>query len=378
METIRDLLVFFTTMSVFLMNMEFRYPFKRVIKIFVFYGVFSFILYCFLLKNSYDKEIASLICFTFPSLILCFLVSKYRKSKFIFTFAIVDLICILIIIIAKFLSIPFDNSSLVTLIAVIIMLIIYLRVSFKFKRKYLQILNSVSSGWATIALAAVMLYIFTFMMIGYPEPITTREEYYPILLLYVLLVLIFLKVIYDNAKNNIKVYIEEYEHENRNMKIKLNQAYYDLAFKDELSNLKNRNAFEEYLKELENKNEEIVTCISIDIDNLKQINDQIGHYAGDILIKNMGALLKQTFESKNIFRVGGDEFLVIIENSNYQIIETYLNKMEIMTVDIKSKIDIPFKYSKGISSGKNFDIRNILIKADKKMYLEKSNHKSLE
>ena len=126
MEIVRDLLVLFTTTVVFLMNMEFRYTFKKVAIIFTGFGIISFTIYCFLLNRGYEKEIISLLCFSLPSLFVCLWVSKYRKARFVFTFALVDIIAVMIIILGKILALLFDNNAVISLFIIIVLLIIYI------------------------------------------------------------------------------------------------------------------------------------------------------------------------------------------------------------------------------------------------------------
>ena len=54
-----------------------------------------------------------------------------------------------------------------------------------------------------------------------------------------------------------------------------------------------------------------------DINNLKKINDKLGHEAGDAYIRNCCSLLCETFKHSPVFRIGGDEFVVLIRTSDY-------------------------------------------------------------
>lgn len=59
-----------------------------------------------------------------------------------------------------------------------------------------------------------------------------------------------------------------------------------------------------------------ISLISIDVDNFKLINDNLGHPYGDIFLKSMADLLNKVFQRSNdfLFRLGGDEFAVILSN----------------------------------------------------------------
>ena len=87
------------------------------------------------------------------------------------------------------------------------------------------------------------------------------------------------------------------------------------AYKDGLTGLDNRTSYLEYITKI---NEQIVdqtACFSVamfDINGLKDINDEKGHDKGDKQIIKASMLLKRSFPDDHIFRIGGDEFVVII------------------------------------------------------------------
>lgn len=94
-------------------------------------------------------------------------------------------------------------------------------------------------------------------------------------------------------------------------------VYQRLAKEDRLTGLKNRMAFEEYLAELQTKaaDFENVALIFLDLNQLKLVNDCYGHNAGDELLIASARCIQNTFEAEGkCFRIGGDEFCVIIEN----------------------------------------------------------------
>ena len=376
MEILLDLLVLITTMSIFLMNMDFRYSKRKMLFIFGAFGIVSFSAYILLLQLGFERVGLSSLCFSLPSLILCFWTSKYRGARLVFTFAIIDLLGMVAVILGKCISIYFDYNQSVIFISTSILLTLYIVGAFKFRKRYLEILRTVGQGWGYMSLAVITLYIFTFVLIGYPTPIYTRREYVPTILMYLLVVAIILKVIYEAAVNNIKIYNDEMEKQYLKMELELNQIYYDMAYKDGLTGVKNRNAFEEYISEIEKDTKKEVVCLSIDINNLKIVNDEIGHHAGDELIRKMGGLLKDVFESEgNIFRVGGDEFIVISENMASAWFTEKFRKMDVYSEKIRKEINMPFDFAWGKSSGKALHVREVIKNADVEMYADKCKHK---
>ena len=93
------------------------------------------------------------------------------------------------------------------------------------------------------------------------------------------------------------------------------KIYQELAFTDILTHLGNRNAYEEYIHQTESLLTEHsnLWCISADLNNLKNTNDQFGHLSGDTLIYDTGSLLRYCLGSDcKIFRTGGDEFVAFL------------------------------------------------------------------
>ncbi|MDK2867452.1 MAG: hypothetical protein PWP51_2341 [Clostridiales bacterium] len=377
MANILDLMVLATTMSVFLMHMDFRYSMKKVISLFSCFGIISFAVYSLLLVEGFERTVASSLCFSIPSLFFCLWMAKYRDARFIFTFAVVDLIGMTAVILGRCISIPFDYNPTVIFVSTVILLALYLAGAVKFRHNYLEVLRTVSRGWGNMALAAILIYIFTVVLVGYPTPLYTRREYVPVILIYIAVSAVFFKVIYEAAKSNINVYIEKMENENLKMKLELNQVYYDMAYTDRLTGVKNRNAFEAYLEDLGKYPDKGITCVSLDIDNLKHVNDEIGHHAGDALIQKFGHLLTAVFDSgESIFRIGGDEFVVIAENGSDTWLFDKFRKMDCHSEAIRNEVEFPFEYARGMSEGKAFDIRMLLKQADAAMYLDKERHKA--
>lgn len=101
--------------------------------------------------------------------------------------------------------------------------------------------------------------------------------------------------------------------------LKLSHESERLALYDPLTNLPNRRLFEERLEEAESRalaGRGSIALIYCDLDDFKQINDTLGHAAGDQVLRAVADRLRSTLhESACLARVGGDEFVVLIENA---------------------------------------------------------------
>ena len=96
----------------------------------------------------------------------------------------------------------------------------------------------------------------------------------------------------------------------------------ETARKDGLTGIRNKTAFQEFEKELQTEIDEnrsdlygIAVC---DLNNLKLINDTQGHKAGDEYIINSCKLICRVFAHSPVFRIGGDEFVVVLRTRDYQ------------------------------------------------------------
>jgi len=103
-----------------------------------------------------------------------------------------------------------------------------------------------------------------------------------------------------------------------------------LSYEDFLSGVQNRHALNDYIDYCRQlKNAGVVYC---DVLGLKKINDTQGHQAGDALIIRASESLKSNFRKKDIYRVGGDEFLVLCKDISRDV---FLSKVEMLREDMK-------------------------------------------
>lgn len=138
---------------------------------------------------------------------------------------------------------------------------------------------------------------------------------------------------------------------------------------DKLSNLYNRNKFNNDLATSYTSPYDNIILMFLDLDNLKDINDNFGHTLGDKLIAATAKVLRETFVNCDVYRIGGDEFIVIAKGVDYEEFLKLYDKM-------KKRLDIGKIYhSCGISYKKsNGIIAEMLIEAEKEMYIRKRRH----
>ncbi|EPK7408971.1 diguanylate cyclase [Klebsiella aerogenes] len=101
---------------------------------------------------------------------------------------------------------------------------------------------------------------------------------------------------------------------------RLRNALLEKALFDSLTGLRNRHHLEEALHTQMNlavRNNSPLSCLMIDIDHFKAVNDNYGHEAGDLVIKNVAAIIQRAVRDLGMaFRYGGEEFLVLLSGSD--------------------------------------------------------------
>ncbi len=99
------------------------------------------------------------------------------------------------------------------------------------------------------------------------------------------------------------------------------------AYTDELTQLNNRRCCMEYISRLREKKNCDYTILCFDLNNLKTINDTCGHAKGDLLIRSAAVVLSETFSQHGIVaRMGGDEFIAILDTADAGRVETMLGQ----------------------------------------------------
>ncbi|MFO7952457.1 MAG: diguanylate cyclase [Bacillota bacterium] len=145
-----------------------------------------------------------------------------------------------------------------------------------------------------------------------------------------------------------------------------------IGFHDQLTNLYNRHYFEQCKEKL--KYIPMLSVIMTDVNGLKMINDTYGHEAGDELLKKYANLLIKSFKQSDlIFRWGGDEFIIILKNTEEAKSWELCNRL-IKHCGKTFVKDIPLSISVGMSSklhGEDFD--KAIREAEDMMYKNKLN-----
>ncbi len=155
-----------------------------------------------------------------------------------------------------------------------------------------------------------------------------------------------------------------------------------IAYCDNLTGLENRRAYDEYILLLDDKLEknevdDSLTVVVLDVNGLKKTNDIYGHAAGDELIKTAADCIKNVFgDTSRCFRIGGDEFVVILFISNDDF-DKKNRELEDRLNTWKGEFTDKISVAVGKSGREEFPkhkMQDLLEVADKRMYVNKQNY----
>ena len=142
---------------------------------------------------------------------------------------------------------------------------------------------------------------------------------------------------------------------------------------DALTGLPNRRSIEKFMTNVNNENKFPIAVISADINGLKQVNDNLGHKQGDVLIRLVSEIMSDVCPTKGrVSRIGGDEFLIIIPSTSEDEVKTVISDMKNIMDESK---EYPFKpsvsFGYDLKSDTNQNLADIVERADDRMYANK-------
>lgn len=156
-------------------------------------------------------------------------------------------------------------------------------------------------------------------------------------------------------------------------------TYQRMAFTDDMTGMKNRRAFDRDTEAMQNEND-AVTILYVDMNGLKQINDNMGHQKGDEAIKVVADKLLCFGEQGSFcYRLGGDEFCIIASNRTAERMEeecARINKeLKVYEHDFIHGLSIAYG-AMDYRPEKGDKLFEVMKRADQKMYVKKQKMKS--
>lgn len=146
-----------------------------------------------------------------------------------------------------------------------------------------------------------------------------------------------------------------------------------LSYTDILTGVFNRTYFEERLEALNKPQYLPLGIIMGDVNGLKSVNDTLGHLEGDKLLKRISSILEESCEgSGEIFRWGGDEFIILVPRADDNVCYEMINRItEKCKMDTKGRVPLSIALGVAIKKHVEEDSYQCLKTAEKQVYYEK-------
>ncbi len=145
----------------------------------------------------------------------------------------------------------------------------------------------------------------------------------------------------------------------------LMQKMKSMSYTDSMTGIGNRHAVRPFVKKMDaQKSIGVVYC---DVCGLKNVNDTLGHARGDQLLMKCCDSMKEVYDEQGIFRIGGDEFLVIVKDFTEEEFENRFLKLRKLTQEREITLSMGKVWSENIES----DIESLISRADEDMYEDK-------
>ena len=158
------------------------------------------------------------------------------------------------------------------------------------------------------------------------------------------------------------------------------------AYRDALTGVANKTAYNNKVNDLNNEIENGLrdfAVVMVDMNNLKRINDEYGHEAGDMYIKGCCHLICEAFKHSPVFRVGGDEFVIILRGQDFTArLQNLQNLRDALDEAYENKDQEPWlRYSASVGMAERVGNDNtfdaVFKRADQAMYADKKIFKAL-
>lgn len=149
----------------------------------------------------------------------------------------------------------------------------------------------------------------------------------------------------------------------------INEKLNIMASYDALTNLLNRNSFNERVEKLLEFPDHSLGCVYIDVNGLHEINNHLGHQAGDEMLITVANEMNKLFTKNDIYRIGGDEFIIFCQDQEKQKIE---DKIKILKDFLRQK---HYEISAGVAwNNKGIDVNKLVYRAEEAMQKDKQRY----
>lgn len=146
-----------------------------------------------------------------------------------------------------------------------------------------------------------------------------------------------------------------------------------LSYHDQLTSLYNRRFFEEELKRLDTERNLPMTLVMFDVNGLKLINDAFGHQTADRVLQTVAWALRRECRSDDIIaRIGGDEFVLLLPKTEWEMAEIISNRIQQSIKNQKvQSLQLSVSYGWETKRDSSIDMTEIFKNAENNMYVHK-------
>ena len=315
--------------------------------------------------------VSSTVCMTVPSFLLFLYYAKYRDSRFVLTFCFIDTISLIVAFIGRLFGITLEYGEVYAVIIMPVLFAVILRFAFKYADTYKKLLAEADAGWGLMACSTALIYFAMIFFAGYPKPMVERVEYFPVWLVFAVVVIscyvVFIHSIFKTQKIS-----------DQKKRLEREKEVYQLAYNDGLTGLHNRASYMEKVNELERNRSQFrqIGFVVVDINCFKQVNDTMGHHMGDQILIFVADALRAAFKGyeKYIFRMGGDEFFIILPDEEEEELKNRISGFRRYLEEEKNAAGLKITAAVGyeiILTEEKESLEHAFVLADRKMYEDK-------
>jgi diguanylate cyclase (GGDEF)-like protein len=159
------------------------------------------------------------------------------------------------------------------------------------------------------------------------------------------------------------------------------KTFRSMASTDSLTGIRNKHAYTEAESALNRriieKDIEKLAIVVCDVNGLKIVNDTQGHAAGDKLIKDASSMICEYFSRVAVFRIGGDEFAVILQDKGYDTMHEVITEINRAIEENISKKEVVISIGYSELTPEDKHVHDIFERADQMMYKRKQQLKQM-
>lgn len=173
---------------------------------------------------------------------------------------------------------------------------------------------------------------------------------------------------YSPKKNQFAVLVSDIDD-----RVKRENHINYLSYHDQLTGIYNRRFYEEELKRLDTGRNLPLTIAMADLNGLKLINDAFGHHVGDELLKKVAAVIRKGCRADDIFaRIGGDEFIIILPNTDHVEAEKVIARINQFAAKEKvGNVNLSVSFGHATKTTEDQNTEDLFKDAEDHMYRQK-------